>query len=127
MNKKMLEESIKYIEKVDNVSFVELLNHLEDLNFNVKGELNIILKENLVLWIELSEDFVKVFEELKKQCPVISCHPIIYFLDGAGLTLKPVNFSCLKNNFKYKNTRWLPVVFRKKSDLNVKNAVFVYN
>jgi len=123
----MLEESIKYIEKLDNVSFVELLKHLEDKGFDVRGELSILLNENLVIWIGMSREFVNIFQELKNKCPIVACNKLIYLMDGASLPLKTINPNSIKNNYKYKGDRWFPVVFRKKQDVNKKNALFVYN
>jgi len=127
MNNKMLEESVKYINELDNVSFVELLRHLENKGFNVRGECAILLNENLVVWVGMSQEFIDIFQELRNSCPIIACNKIIYLMDGASLPIKPINAKSIKNNYKYKSERWIPVVFRKKQDINKKNALFVYN
>jgi hypothetical protein len=100
------EDVLQYIKSMKGgVTFVQLINKFTDL----KGDHVMTLKENLVLWVNVSESCCKIINELRedKEIGLQTTSPFIYALDGRTLNI-PVAKQIPKN--PYKKERWLPVV-----------------
>jgi hypothetical protein len=102
----MKDKIYETIDKIDGgVSFVELMNHIPES----KGDFEFGFKEkNIVLWSDLSEEFLIAIQTLHDEQKIIMCLSsyLVYACDGGMLNL-PIS----KQSIKYKKPHWLPVVF----------------
>ena len=85
------------------LSFVELLRAFPD----ARGDYALEIRENLVLWVNLSRDAVRVITEAlrDKAVEVRPTHLLVYVIDGTTLDL-PI----AKKARGYKKLHWLPAV-----------------
>ena len=84
------------------VSFVELEREVPGF----KGDCAIELRENLVIWSHMSEEFCEAFTALldAKEIALTPTSVLVYMCDGAV-----PNMPIAKRLRPYKKLRWLPV------------------
>ena len=94
------------------VSFVEL-SRLDGF----KGDLSWCIKENIVFWDGMSEEFIISMQELLRSKEIIirSSVALVYAYDGQVLNL-PIAKDVKRS---YKKPRWLPIVFWTPKQLGV--------
>ena len=99
-----MKKSIYDLVKRGSVSFVEL-SKIDGFKGNLSMELD---DKNIILWDGISKEFLHSLEELMKEKRIYlkSTTILVYMADGAMLRLPIAN-----SLRKYKNPRWLPVVF----------------
>lgn len=112
-----LKEAItEYVRETDHVSFAELHTSLgrvlpwDHPGFDLKGDHVIELHHNLILWFNMSEEFVQAVVDLRESgiIKVEPCPVLVYLADGM-VPSAPV----AKQNRAYKEPHWLPVVLRR--------------
>ena len=109
--KSVKEEVLKFIKIHDQTSYVELEELFEQIGFNYRGKYAVgavSAESHLITWSGWNAEAFNILSELlaEKLIEQVSVHPVIYFLDGEGLTL-PV----AKTAKNYKKPHWLPVAF----------------
>ncbi len=100
----------KYVKQYDYVTFPELQKRLGD-RFEMKGNVEVYLQDNLVLWAGMSEEFAAAIIELqetKRIYPEPTVY-LTYLIDGGALSL-PIPKRFPKGGFK--KLYWIPVCFR---------------
>jgi len=102
---KLKQEILDYISKHPATSFAELSMVFGE---KIRGEEALIFdNENIIIWTNLSKEFIEIFKELlnEKKIVVVPSNPLVYACDGKLLKL-PI----AKRLIKYKEPHWLPVV-----------------
>ena len=101
------EKIFDYIQKVrDGVSFVEIERLFSPTE--IKGELAMEFKHNLIMWAGMNEKFCDAMRLLQKEkkVAVTPTTVFVYMVDGGMLKL-PI----AKSARDYKEPHWVPVVF----------------
>ena len=102
-------ELIKYIKTNAGTSFVEIEKIFEENNFDYKGNGAYTSSESshIVYWYGWNRQAFNIVSELVSDdlIEMNRCEPIIYMVDGKGLSLPIVN------NKNIETDHWLPVVF----------------
>jgi hypothetical protein len=97
---------LAYIETTDHVSYAELANHFPEFK---DGEFAISLRENLILWVNMTEEATQAIEELRaeKRITVSPSTMLVYLIDGMSL-----NMPIAKRVRDYKKPHWAPTTLR---------------
>ena len=101
----MSERIVEFVAHRSGASFPEIIG---ELGPEAEGDLQWSIAPNTILWVGLSEKFVKAFQLAK---PIVRPHPadpLVYLMDGAALQL-PIAKRIRKEG--YKREHWFPVVF----------------
>jgi hypothetical protein len=95
-----------YIEATDYVSYAELANRFSEFK---DGEFAISLRQNLILWVNMTEDAVQAIDELRaeKRITVNPSSLLVYLADGMSL-----NMPIAKRVRDYKKPHWVPTTLR---------------
>ena len=105
----MKNKILQYVQKNDQVSFVELSRSIE--GFSGDRELLLDGHPSIILWVGISNEAISAIGQLVNDDDlyIVPTDSLTYMIDGAGL-----NFPIAKNIRDYKKTRWLPVLFTDK-------------
>lgn len=107
--KKIKKELVNYIKDNAGTSFVEIEKIFEENNFDYKGNGAYTSAESshIVYWYGWNRQAFKIVSELVNDdlIQMNRCEPIIYMVDGKGLSLP------IANNKNIETDYWLPVVF----------------
>ena len=99
---------VKMIKDKGGVSFVEIENYFEEINFDYRGEeqLNPSGNNKIIYWCDWNEQACNLIIELLKDdlIEISPAIPLIYIIDGKGLDLPIYN-----EDKPY--PQWLPVEF----------------
>lgn len=106
---------LRYIHNYQHVSFMELQRI-----FKIDGDQNLFWPKgmNIMVWSGLSIEFCDFLLEALRQkwIKFDESTPLLYLLDGGGLTLPTIGKRPPKNG--YKTERWLPVVLNSGKNFN---------
>lgn len=102
---------LEFIRTHKQTSYVELEELFEQLGFDYRGNYAAGAKSresNLITWSGWNVEALNVIGELLAENLIeqIRVHPVIYFIDGEGLTL-PI----AKTTRAYAKPHWLPIAF----------------
>ncbi|HDE4337184.1 TPA: pathogenicity island protein [Staphylococcus aureus] len=107
--KKIKKELVNYIKDNAGTSFVEIEKIFEENNFDYKGNGAYTSAESshIVYWYGWNRQAFNIVSELVNDdlIQMNRCEPIIYMVDGKGLSLP------IANNKNIETDYWLPVVF----------------
>jgi hypothetical protein len=106
----MSEKIVDFVAHRSGASFPEIIGALGP---EAEGDGQWAIAPNTILWVGLSEKFVRAFELVKAKVRPFPADPIVYLMDGAALQM-PIAKSIRKEG--YKQERWLPVVFNLKDE-----------
>jgi hypothetical protein len=97
---------VAYIESTDYVSYAELASHFPEFK---DGEFAISLRQNLILWVNMTQEAAQVVEELRaeKRIVVNPSSLLVYLCDGMSL-----NMPIAKRVRDYKKPHWAPTTLR---------------
>jgi hypothetical protein len=112
------EALIDFIKDRGGVSFAELINYFKD----AKGDCQLTLPGNVVLWQDISEDLAKLIIRLVQARQILPCPTtvLVYFIDGCVLKM-PIASG---RKMAYKKPRWLPITFNTPERLSAKQKRF---
>lgn len=103
---------VRYVQARPGTTFVELERLLSDLGMEVKGDLLIDVRPNVIMWANMSQEFVDEILALQSDGRVVPAHTdttaFCYMVDGKVLNL-PVAVRPPKNG--YKEPHWAPTAF----------------
>ena len=102
------EMSERIVECVANRSAASFPEIIGEIGPEAEGDFQWTIAPNTILWIGLSDTFVKAFQLVKDRVRPHPADPLVYLHDGAALDL-PIAKTVPKDG--YKSERWLPVVF----------------
>ncbi len=101
------DEIYKYISTSGYVSFADLARRISGFN----GDYEMALRDDLLLWSNMSEEATNALIELQKENKIEMepCSAFIYLVDGMSLRLPVATSHRPKKG--YKKRHWLPVTF----------------
>ena len=112
MEKSLKEKIYEMIVKRPATTFVEL-STLDGFEGALSASTEFLLRNNIVFWPSCSKEAIDSIASLMKEGRITwdSASVMTYALDGCIPNIPQVKKSV---NYKYKTTRWYPIVFYKK-------------
>jgi hypothetical protein len=108
--REMADAMLEKVRDYDHVSFAELSNLFGD---DAKGNHVLEIFPNVVLWSDVSEQFVEACKLMRPEVEMTPASPLVYMIDGGALRL-PIAKNPTKRG--YKKPHWLPVTLSPKKE-----------
>ena len=105
------QEIIKYIEEVQNATFIGLEGVFKENNIDYKGDLVLNYQDfkNIILWSKWNKEAISVLEELLSEGKIVmSLSNALPYEEAGGVLNLPIARSFKERDFQ----EWLPVTFK---------------